>query len=130
MELENGLDVDALGQATDNTFGRSSTTACATNSVKIRLVGDGLLQVDYLSSVTYASDAMMRDVMKKYGDESDSAINSAMKTVKAEYRRICDKQLKTKAVGNPDSSIEAVNMSPHSPIKRGFYRKRCVFEVK
>lgn len=131
MELDSGLDIDALGQATDQTFGRSSTTKCPTWSVKGKLVGQDVLQVDYMCVVTYAGSVVSREVMKKYDDESESVIADAIKAIKAEYKRVCDKKLTTKReTRQTDESIEPVSMNVHSPITRAFYRKRAVFSVK
>lgn len=129
MNTENGIDVDALGQATDTTFGRSSTVASATFSVKAKHISEKLLRVDYVCVITYAADRPLSEAKKKYDDESDSAINSTMKKIREEYKRISGKALKAKQVGDPNTNIEAVSISAFSPIRRGYYRRSVAFEL-
>lgn len=129
MNTENEIDVDALGQATDTTFGRSSTVASATFSVKAKHISEKLLRVDYTCVITYAADRPLRDAKQKYDAEGDSAINSAMKKIREEYKRISGKALKAKQVGDPDSNIEPVSLSVFSPIRRGYYRRSVAFKL-
>lgn len=129
MHTSKDIDLDALGQAADNTFGRSSTVAAATFSVKVRVVSEDRLQVDYISSVTYASETSMRAVMQRYDDESESAINETLKRIKADYKNAVGKALKLKKLGEPQSSIEPVSSSPFSVVRRGFFRRRVVYEM-
>lgn len=129
MQTEKAVDIYALGQATDNTFGRSSTTVAPTWSVKTRIIGENRLQVDYLSVITYAGEQSMRLVMNKYDAESESAINETLKSVKAEYKNISGKGLKIKKLGEPESSITPITMSAYGPVRRGYYRRRVMYEL-
>lgn len=129
MQTEKEIDVDALGQACNSTFGMSSTTVAPTWSVKAKLVSEDRLQVDYLSVITYASETSMRAVEQKYDGESESAINQAVKRIKEDYKNLASSALKAKRVGEPVSSIEPISMSAYGPVRRGYYRRRVVFEL-
>lgn len=129
MQTDTGVDLDALGQAMNTSWGNSSTRVAATFSVKAKLARDNMVQVDYLSTLTYAEGTPMYAVMKKYDAESESAINGTLKQIKEDYRNIAGKSLKMKRVGDPTSSIEPVSMSAYSPIRRGYYRRRVMYEL-
>ena len=123
------VDVNALAQATDTTFGRSSTTKTATFPIKMRQVGSDRLQADYICSVNFVQQVSLRDMKKKCDDEAKSAIDDALSKVKKEYKDITGKALKVKKLATVDSSIEPVAMNFFNPVRRGYFRYRIVYEL-
>lgn len=129
MSDDKGLDVNALGQATNTSFGRSSTMSSATFSVKVRQITDDRLRVDYIVIVTYAEGNSLRDLTQKYASEAQSAINETLKKVKAEYKELSGKTLKAKQLGDPSSALEPVSLSAFSQVRRAYFKYNVVYEI-
>lgn len=121
------IDYNALGQAIDTTWGRSSTPKTASYSVKFTL-NNNVLTASYLSIVNFASEKEMAVMQKMYDEESQDVINSILKNVKAVYKNICGKTLSTKDV-NSSTSIEVIGFNVHNPKRTAYFRRKTSFEI-
>lgn len=122
------IDYNALGQAIDTTWGRSSTPQTASYSVKLSLVGAGTLVASYAAVVNFGSERQMIEMKRRYEDESKKVTSEVLKTVKSNYRELSGSSLKAKEVSTSDS-VEIVGFNVHNPRRTAYYRRKTVFEV-
>ncbi len=124
------VDYNALGQAIDNTWGRSSTPKTASYSVKMTLGGENKLHVSYAAVVSFGSERQMIDTKRVYASEADSVIAGTVKNVRDTYKDLTGLSLKLKA--NEDTttdSVEIINMNVHNARRTAYYRRKMTFEV-
>jgi|GEM_PF-1154033 len=122
------LDYNALGQAIDTTWGKSSSPIINSFSVKMSLIGPDMLKVSYQTIVNFASERQMLQVKIQEQQSSDSNIKSVLDAVKNSYKDLTSKSLKLKEVSTGDS-VEIIGMAVHNPKKTAIYRKNVVFEI-
>lgn len=123
----NKIDYNALGQAIDTTWGRSSTPKTAGYSVKMSMHGDRLI-VSYAAVVNFGSEREMIVMKRSYSEESLSIIGEVLKRVKETYKKLSGKSLKTKDAGSNDS-LEIIGFAVHNPKRTAYYRRKTVFEL-
>lgn len=121
------IDYNALGQALDTTWGRSSTPKTATHSVKFTVNGDTLV-ASYAAIVNFATEREMVVMKRSYSEESKSVIDEVLKHVKATYKSLCGKTLKLKEASSQDS-VEIIGVQMHNPKRTAYYRKKSLFEI-
>lgn len=124
----NKIDYNALGQAIDTTWGRSSTPKTAGYSVKMSMHGDTLV-VNYAAIVNFGSEREMIVMKRSYTEESMSVINEVLKNVKETYKKLSGKSLKAKEMVSNDS-LEIIGFAVHNPKRTAYYRRKTVFELK
>jgi hypothetical protein len=122
------LDYNALGQAIDTTWGRSSAPIVNSFSVKMSLIGPDMLSVSYQTVVNFASERQMLQVKLREADLSSDNIKSVVDAVKKSYKDLSSKSLKMKEVSSADS-VEVVGMAVHNPKRTAIYRRKVVFEL-
>lgn len=121
------IDYNALGQALDTSWGRSSTPKTASYSVKFSLSGDRII-ASYAAVVNFGTEKEMIMMKRAYSEESVSVINEVLKTVKANYKQLAGSTLKTKESATTDS-IEIIGFGVHNPKRTAYYRRKTVFEL-
>jgi hypothetical protein len=122
------LDYNALGQAIDTTWGKSSSPIVNSFSVKMSLIGPDMLRVSYQTIVNFASERQMLQVKIKEQELSSGNIKTVLDAVKNSYKDLTSKTLKLKEVSSGDS-VEIIGMAVHNPKKTAIYRKNVMFEV-
>ena len=122
------LDYNALGQAIDTSWGRSSSPIVNSFSIKMKMVGQDMLSVTYQTIVNFASERQMLQVKLREADLSLSNIKSVLDAVKKSYKDLTSKTLKTKEVNSGDS-VEIVGFGVHNPMRKALYRKQVMFEI-
>lgn len=122
------IDYNALGQAIDTTWGRSSTPQTASYSVKLSLAGAGTLVASYAAVVNFGSERQMIEMKRRYEDESKKVTAEVLKTIKSNYKELSGNSLKAKEVSTSDS-VEIVGFNVHNPRRTAYYRRKTVFEV-
>lgn len=125
---EKKIDFNALGQALDTSWGRSSTPKTASYSVKILQEGPDRVRASYAAIVNFGTERQMIEMKRRYSDESMSIINEVMKVVKANYKELTGDSLTTKEVATSDS-LEIINSNFHNPKRTAYYRRMTMFEV-
>lgn len=122
------LDLSALGEAIDTTWGRSSTPTPCGFSVKMSLAGQGQLNLTYQTVVNFASEREMLTVKRYEEGQASQNIKSVLDNVKKNYKELAGKSLRLKEVSSNDS-VEIVGMAVHNPKRTALYRRKCIFEI-
>ena len=121
------IDYNALGQALDTTWGRSSTPMTASYSVKFTLSGD-VLTASYMSIVNFASEKEMVQMHRVYEEESQEVISAILKNVKAVYKNLSGGSLSTKEQST-NTSVEIIGFNVHNPKRTAYFRRKTTFEI-
>lgn len=122
------IDYNALGQAIDTTWGRSSTPKTASYSVKLSMLGPDRLLASYAVVVNFGTERQMIEMKRRYAEESESITSEVLKAVKANYKELAGESLSAKELSTVDS-IEIINFNVHNPRRTAYYRRKTVFEI-
>ena len=121
------IDYNALGQALDTTWGRTSTPKTASYSVKFTLQGD-VLTASYQAIVNFASEKEMTVMYRMYEKESQDVIAAVLKNVKSIYKNLTGNTLSTSLASTSDS-VEIINFNVHNPKRTAYFRRKTAFEI-
>lgn len=121
------IDYNALGQALDTTWGRSSTPKTASYSIKFTLSGN-VLVASYAAIVNFGTEKEMILMKQNYAEESMAAIRSSLKNVKDVYKDITGSTFSTKEQSSTDS-LEIIGFAVHNPKRTAYYRRKTAFEI-
>jgi|ETNvirnome_6_100_1030635.scaffolds.fasta_scaffold00473_13 hypothetical protein len=124
----NFSEVNILGNICDTTVGRSSTTRSPTMSIKTSLQDDKF-SVTYMTIVNLGSVYEMRDLTKKYEEESIKIINDYVKSVKKEFKSESGRALKVKELNSRDV-VDVITASAFSPKRNAYYKRITTFRVE
>ena len=119
--------VNTLGQLINTSYGKSSTVASPTSSIKMSLQGNALI-VKYITIVHYASEQSMREQSKEHERAADQLTKKTVIEVENEFKKIEGKSLKLTRK-NSDSGIELISMSPYNPRKVAYFRLNTTYEI-
>ncbi len=119
--------VNTLGQIIDTTFGKSSTTAAPTVSIKMTLQGNSLI-VKYTTLVHFASEQSMREQTKELERAAVQLTKKSIDEVEKDFKKIEGKTLNLKKKAT-DNGIELISMSPYNPRKVAYYRFNTTYEI-
>lgn len=122
------IDINALGQAIDSTWGRSSTPKTASYSVKFSFLGDSRLLASYKVITNFVSEREMVLMKRSCSEESESVIAEHVKSVKDIYKQITGESISLKEENSTDS-LEIINFNVHNPKRTAYYRRKVVFEI-
>lgn len=137
--MASNIDYNALGQAIDTSWGRTSTPKTASYSVKFTLSsalgsnaegedGSPILTASYAAIVNFGTEKEMALMKQMYESESIEIINAALKNVKAVYSELSGKTLKSKEYSTSDS-LEIIGFAVHNPKRTAYYRRKTAFEL-
>ena len=119
---------NALGQALDTTFGRSSTSGVSSHSVKGTLVGQDQVKVVYGCVVNLTTDREAMQMKQRYADESNEIIKKYIAFLKGQYKDISGKTISFKEV-NSDISFEMVNMNIFNRKRTAIFRRIVILDI-
>jgi hypothetical protein len=122
------IDYNALGQAIDTTWGRSSTPKTASYSVKLTMMGPDRLLASYAAVVNFGTERQMIDMKRRYSEESVGITDEVMKSVKSNYKELAGESLSAKELSSVDN-LEIIGFNVHNPRRTAYYRRRTVFEI-
>lgn len=122
------IDYNALGQAIDTTWGRSSTPRTASYSVKLTMLGPDRVLASYAAVVNFGTERQLIDMKRRYAEEAKSVTDSVMKNVKSNYKELCGESITAKESSSTDS-VEIINFNVHNPRRTAYYRRKTVFEI-
>lgn len=122
------IDFNALGQAFDTTWGRTSTPKTASYSVKFDFNGPDAITAKYAAVVSFAHEREMVIMRRRYDEESDRVVAAVVSAVKKRYKDLTGSAIKLKEVGN-ENSVEVISMNHHNPKRSAYYRKLIRFEM-
>lgn len=121
------FDINALGQAIDTTFTRSSTPNASSYSVKAKLLNN-ILQITFGGIVKFGTHQEMILVKREYAQLADQLIKDSLDSIKKTYAELSDDTLRVKEESS-DDSCEIINMNFYNPIRTAMYRKVINFEI-
>lgn len=124
---EGTIDHNALAQAIDSTWGRSSMPKTAGSSVKFTM-GGGRLTAVYVAVVNFGTEHERIQTRRRCSDESEAVLAAEVKRVKATYKELAGRSLSLKELSSRDE-LELVGASPHSPRRTAMYRRRSIMEL-
>jgi acetate kinase len=122
------IDLNALGQSIDTTWGRSSTPKTASFSVKFTILGGDRLQVIYQVITNFASEKEMILMKRICNEESKDVIAAYVADVKKTYKDLCGSTLKTKQIDETDS-LEIIGFAVHNPKRTSYFKKKVILEL-
>lgn len=123
-------DLNALQQAIDTTWGRSSTPKSATFSVKMSINKNGDLNINFMTIVNVRSTVEMIQAKKLHADDADTLIDKLVKTVKSRYKEISGSTIKLSVDSDTiNDSFEFTNMNVHNGNKTAYFRRSCIANV-
>lgn len=130
---EKTLDLNALGQALDTTFTRSSASSgpvLNTHSVKAGFApGEKVrVKVTYSCIVNMVRDRDIVESKSRYESEGDSYIEAATKQILKEYKELAGKSLKLNRV-DVGTSVEIVDLNIHNNKRTALFRRIAFFDV-
>lgn len=121
-------EVNILGQIMDSTWGRSSTVASPTMSLKGSLE-DRNLKIIFTTYATFASNLAMSQQVPRLEDEGKQGANSYLKEIKDAFKKEAGRTLKTKVI-SAEPSIEVISLQPHiSPKRTVIFRYVTLLEI-
>lgn len=149
---DKNIDLNALGQAIDTSFTRSSASsgpACSTNSIKAGFVaGDKLrIKIVFSTVVNMVRDRELQDSKEIYEKEGDAYIEAATKKIAKDYREWVtpgDEDVDETAFDDGESSsktslkfkrveqhtsIEIVDLNIYNGKRSALFRRIAIFEV-
>jgi hypothetical protein len=122
------IDYNALGQAIDTTWGRSSTPKTASYSVKLTMMGPDRVLASYAVVVNFGTERQLIEMKRRYAEEAKSITDQVMKNVKSNYKELCGESITAKEASSVDS-VEIINFNVHNPRRTAYYRRKTVFEI-
>ena len=122
------IDINALGQSIDTTWGRSSTPKTASYSVKFTLMGGNRILASYKVITNFVSEKEMIVMKKNCAEESQRVIKEHVEAVKKSYKDLTDDTITFKEDSSTDS-LEIIGFNVHNPKRTAYYRRKTVFEL-
>lgn len=122
------INLHALGEAIDTSWGRSSQPIPNGFSVKMTLSGQNQLNVTYQTVVNFASEREMLRVKLFEAEQATKNVKAVLDNVKKNYKESSGNSLRLKEVSSSES-VEIVGMNVHNPKRTALYRKKCIFEI-
>lgn len=116
-------EIRALGQATETTFGYSSSDRKLTS----RLNGD-VLELQYMTVVHFAGELALSQQLEARREEANQIFADGLKRIKAEFKESVDRALTTKEL-NRDDDVELISATSNSPRKIAYFRSKVQLQV-
>jgi len=131
--MENKSLYDRLTKLVNSTFGTTGPGASYRSGQKVNLLvkTDEIIEVKYISLVTFTSDKNLDSLMHKFRNEGYALIEAALKKVSKEFNE--DNEDKIKFVINTDTSTENVEYAHYNiynSTRRAFYRLSCLVRIE
>ena len=116
-------EIRALGQATDTSFGYSSSDRKLTS----RLNGD-VLELQYMTIVHFAGELALSQQLEVRREEANQMFTEGLKRIKAEFKESVDRALTTKELSR-DDDVELISATSNSPRKIAYFRSKVMLKV-
>ena len=127
---DNQIDLNALGQVIDTSWGRSSTPKSSSYSVKAKLTGQGTMILTYTAIVKFVTRCDMIVLKRAYAEEADKITNEALTNIKSSYKSLTKKTLTTKIdKASVNDSLEVVSYNSDAPSRSAYYRRNVLVQV-
>ena len=116
-------EIRALGQATETTWGYSSSDRKLTS----KLQGD-VLELQHMSVVHFAGELALSQQLEARRHESNEIFTDGLKRIKAEFKEATGRALTAKEI-NRDDDIELISATSNSPRRIAYYRSKIQLQV-
>lgn len=130
---DKNIDLNALGQAMDTSFTRSSASSgpvLNTHSIKAGFVaGDKIrVKVVYTTTVNMVRDRDIVESKVRFEKEGDSYIEAASKQIIKDYKEQVGKSIKLNRV-DVGTSVEIVDLNVMNQKRSALLRRVAIFDV-
>lgn len=122
------IDFNALGQAIDTTWGRSSTPKTAAYSVKASIINAGALRIDFHTVFNFADDREMIVVKRQIEEEAKSVTKSALSEIKKLYKEFSGSSLSSSELSS-GGNFELIGFGKPSVRKTAHYKFTTMIEI-
>ncbi len=124
-------DINAFGNATDTTWGRSSTTEGATSSIKMKLISDSTAMAIYTTVITVAGNFNQNNRDYNY-DVAEKALDAYVKNVKKSYKESSGKnvQMTIKDIQQSINPIDLNAFSSLQTVRTCYYQCHALVDIK
>jgi len=124
------ININALGQAMDTTWGRSSTPKTASYSVKFTFQGSDRVMASYVVITNFVSEREMIKMKKNCFEESEAVIAAHIQSIKDIYKELAGDSISLKEQKDSSSdSLEIISFNVHNPKRTAYYRRKVIFEI-
>lgn len=128
MAKDKKIDFNALGQAIDTSWGRSSTPQTASYSVKTTLIAGDRMLLTYKAIVNFGTERQLIEMKRRYVEEASAVTNNVLKRIKEIYKDLAGSSLTAKEV-SVDDSIEIISVTFHNPKRTAYFCRKTLVEI-
>ena len=116
-------EIRALAQATETSWGRSSSDRKLTS----KLQGD-VLELNLMTIVHFAGERALSQQLEAQRDYANDAFKEQLKRIKTEFKESVDRGLVTKEIDRSDD-LELISATSNSPRKIAYFRAKVLLKV-
>tara|TARA_Y100000593_G_C4297166_1_gene331274 strand:- start:892 stop:1272 length:381 start_codon:yes stop_codon:yes gene_type:complete len=120
-------DINTLGNIVDPTY-KDAYDGIGSFKVLPKIVSEDRMEITCMVIVNLLNRSEMQKASSDAKASLDKACNACLKEIKKEFKTASGRALKTKKLGEPDASVELINMSAYSP--KGTALVRCVYSFE
>lgn len=121
-----------VSQVLNGSFGTDGPGGQIVNGFNVRLdpIDEGLIKARAIMNVSFHSDQMMRELLRKYRDEAVEMIKAALRKAEADYEARFDETIKFSFDEKSlDESTEFYHVNQYTAQSRAFYRVTVLVQV-
>lgn len=122
------IDYNALGQAIDTTWGRSSTPMIASASVKMTLQGPDRLLASFREIINFVAEKEMIKMRQSCEQHSLDVIKKHLDEVKKTYKNLTGESISFKEESTTDT-LEMIGFNVHNPKRTAYYIRKMIVEI-
>jgi len=122
-----------ISQVLNNSFGTGGPGLQHVNGMNVRIdpIDSGLLKAKCIMTVTFRTDQMMREKLRRHRDEALAMIKGALERAKEDYKSKFDEEIKFEMDDKSlEESTEFIHVSQYTALSRAFYRVNTLIKVK
>lgn|SRR5690606_15965571 len=122
-----------ISQVLNSTFGTDGPGYQHINGMNVRLdpIDSGLLKARCIMTVSFRSDQMMRERLRKHRDEAVAMIKGALERFKDDYESRFDETINYEMDDRAlEESTEFIHVSQYTALSRAFYRVNTLVRIK
>lgn len=122
-----------ISQVLNSSFGTNGPGGQIVNGFNVRLepIDDRLIKARAIMNVSFTSDQMMRELLRKYRDEALAMIRASLDKAAADYEAQFNEKIKFSFNEKGfDESTEFYQINQYTAQSRAFYRVNVLVQVK
>lgn len=122
-----------ISQVLNGSFGTDGPGGQVVNGFNVRLdpIDDRLIKARAIMNVSFTSDQMMRELLRKYRDEALAMIRASLDKAAADYEAQFDEKIKFSFDEKGfEESTEFYHVNQYTAQSRAFYRVNVLVQVK